>query len=545
MQWGDGLRAQPSELSAQAADLRSTSRTLGEVSDGLRSLDVGQWQGRAAEAEHKRRERQCEAIDRQIKQLDPIAEALETAASSLSDIQDAQRRTVDKAHRWQFEIGDWGWITDVAGFNIDPRRPFVRAGLAASVVSLTFRLNTTDGKLAAKLLWQDGLGDLRELGAGIRDGVEDAIDWTGDRIEDGLSWASDQWDEHVQPRIDAAGAAWDRLKDGIDNPPQWFTDWVEDGKPPYISQVGGEAITVAARGIGIIANAITGEDQHIADDGLPWTGDTRVAGKGEIAGINDLMDITMDAYNRGDADRNSVTVTAVVGADGQVRYIASIPGTAEKMFTKAGWGGAPSGLDWSANFAHIGEGPTAATQGAADAVQQAIQQDIEYRRQRGLPVPEGKPELLLTGHSQGGIIAGQMITSSHYLDGYDVKGIVSAGSPTETLNMDRSVPVTNFQTQYDPIPRADLDGRRVNGSVDPTSNVTNITMPHSGQNGPGDYLPTYTHQQTTYQQDIATLSSGQGSPENVAAVRQLDEQYRHFLHGDTTTYKTQFGREYR
>ena len=70
-------------------------------------------------------------------------------------------------------------------------------------------------------------------------------------------------------------------------------------------------------------------------------------------------------------------------------------------------------------------------------------------------------------------------------------------------------------------------------------------MPHSGQNGPGDYLPTYTHQQTTYQQDIATLSSGQGSPENVAAVRQLDEQYRHFLHGDTTTYKTQFGREYR
>lgn len=166
-------------------------------------------------------------------------------------------------------------------------------------MSLTFRLNTTDGKLAAKLLWQDGLGDLRELGAGIRDGVEDAIDWTGDRIEDGLSWASDQWDEHVQPRIDAAGAAWDRLKDGIDNPPQWFTDWVEDGKPPYISQVGGEAITVAARGIGIIANAITGEDQHIADDGLPWTGDTRVAGKGEIAGINDLMDITMDAYNRG------------------------------------------------------------------------------------------------------------------------------------------------------------------------------------------------------------------------------------------------------
>lgn len=545
MNWGDGLRAQPGELSSQADDLRATAQTLGQVRDGMQALDVGPWQGRAAEGERKQRERQCEAIERQVSQLQPIAEALDQAASAFGEIQQAQHRTIEKAHRWQFEISDSGWISDVAGLNLDPRRPFVYGSLVSSVVSLSFRLNATDVMLAGKLLWQDFRGDVLGFGAGVRDGLEDAFDWAGDRIEDGLDWASDQWDEHVQPRVEAAGVAWERLKDGLTNPPQWLKDWVEDGKPPYISQVGGEAITVLARGVGVIANAVTGEDQHIADDGVPWTGNTRtVDGKGSIDGINDLMDITMDTYNRGDADRNSVTVTAVVGDDGQVRYIASIPGTAEGL-GRAGWGGAPSGLDWAANFQHIGEGPTAATQGAADAIQQAIAQDIEHRRQQGLPVPEGKPELLLTGHSQGGIIAGQMLTQQHYLDGLDVKGIVSAGSPTETLRMDPSVPVTNFQTQYDPIPRADLEGRRVDGTLDPSPNVTNITMPHSGGWNPLNYTPWYTHLQSTYQQDIATLDSGQGSPANVAAVRQLDDQYRHFLHGQTTTYKTEFGREYK
>lgn len=546
MKWGDGLRSQPEELSRQASGLRQAAQGLRQASDALERTSTDPWQGRAQQAEHKQRERRREALDRQTRQLEPIADALEAAASSFQEIQRAQRRTIEKAHRWQFEIGDSGWVSDVAGFNLDPRRPFVRASLAASVVSLSFRLNTTDVALATKLYWQDAKADVIGFGAGLRDGIEDAIDWTGDRIRDGLDWASDQWGEHVQPRIDAAGAAWDRLKDGITNPPQWFKDWINEGKPPYISQVGGEAITVLARGAGVIANAVTGRDLHIADDGVPWTGETRsVPDKGSIGGISDLMDITMDTYNRGDSDRNSVTVTAVVGDDGQVRYIASIPGTAEGLGGLAGWGGAPSGLDWSANFAHIGEGPSAATQGAADAIQQAIQQDIEYRRANGLPVPEGKPELLLTGHSQGGIIAGQMLTSSHYLDGFEVKGIVSAGSPTETLAMDPNVPVTNFQTQYDPIPRADLEGLRVDGSRDPSSNVTNITMPHSGGANPLNYTPWYTHQQSTYQQDIAKLESGQGNVVDVAAVRHLDAQYHQFLHGTTTTYKTEFGREYR
>lgn len=108
--------------------------------------------------------------------------------------------------------------------------------------------------------------------------------------------------------------------------------------------------------------------------------------------------------------------------------------------------------------------------------------------------------------------------------------------------MNPDVPVYNFQSQYDPIPRADLEGLRINGTTDSPGNITNITMPHSGS-GIGDYSPGYTHQQETYLRDIATLNGGNGSPENLQKVQDLHAELGVFFTGETTAYTVEFGRE--
>ncbi len=191
---------------------------------------------------------------------------------------------------------------------------------------------------------------------------------------------------------------------------------------------------------------------------------------------------------------------------------------------------------------HVGSGPTAATHAASQAIQDAITADIAYRSAKGLPVPQGTPELLLTGHSQGGIIAGQLLTSDEFLPGLDVKGIVSAGAPQQTLSMTPDVPVYNFQGQYDPIPRLDLGGMRSWGSIDPAPNVTNITLPHSGS-GIKDMLPFYTHQQETYKADVAELQNQPAGSQATQDLRRMEEELGVFFVGRTTSHDVEFGRE--
>lgn len=549
MIWGDGLAADPQALRDQARGIRTSHTELSEIRNSFASLDTGGWSGQASEAEARQRSRTVEALDRQLQSMTPVASALEAAADSFSEIQYAQQRQVEKASRWEYAIQHSGWIENLNWGNLDPRRAWIYGELGASVVSLTFRLNTADGALVAKLVWNDIVDGGRNLWDAVTNGVEDGLGWVDDKISEGMDWLVDRWNDDIMPRLSAGGEAFGRLIDDTLDPPRWLERFLETGKPPYLSEVLGEAITVGARGVGVIANLVTGEDLHIADDGRPYVGETRVVGPGsenapsEFNGINDVMEATMDTYNPYGHDRHSVTVTAVVGEDGQVRYVASIPGTVESITSLPGWGGSESGLDWAANFYGIGEGPTSATDAAAKAIEQSIAKDIAYRQEEGLPVPEGKPELLLTGHSQGGIVAGQLLTDPSYLEGLNTQGIVSAGSPQQTLPMDPNIPVYNFQTEYDAIPRADLEGVNILGVTDPAPNVTNVTLPHSGQSL-GDYWLTYTHDQGTYMNDIQALSQGQGSAENLAYMEEINSRYGNFFNGTTTTYKTEFGREY-
>lgn len=545
MKWSDGLDVSTEHLRTQASGLRSSHSALTAQHTELESIDVSHWQGEAGAAERSQHQRILRTIRRQAEPLPPMADALTQAADSFDDIRQAQVNTIDKAHRWGFSIRDSGWISNEQKLNPDPRRAFVYGDLVSSVTSLTLRLNGCDLRLAGTLVFQDAKSTV--LGWG--DSLGDAGDWINDKVADGLDWALDKGSDLVTDvqdffgrRAQAVGTAWDRLREFDDNPPQWLKDWEQDGKAPYLAQEAARSLHRIGLELGVVGNALTGRDLHIFDDGDPYVGDVTFKESGDYTGLNDVIETAMGTYERGDADRNSLNVTAVEDEHGNVRYIASIPGTAEGTMGADAWTGAPSGLDWAANAMHVGSGPTAATHAASQAIQDAIAADIEYRKSNGLPVPQGSPELLLTGHSQGGIVAGQLLTSDEFLPGLDVKGIVSAGSPQQTLPMDADVPVYNFQSQYDPVPRLDLNGFRSDGSFDPAANVTNITLPHSGS-GLGDMSPWYTHLQQTYIDDIAALQNEATGSQATADLSELQEKFGDFFVGRTTSHTVEFGRE--
>ena len=263
--------------------------------------------------------------------------------------------------------------------------------------------------------------------------------------------------------------------------------------------------------------------------------------------VNDVIDPMMDVYNTQDSDdpndRAQIQVTPVVGDDGQVRYVVSIPGTTESMTTLDGWNGNPTGTDWAANLKGVGYGSTAATESIMNSIDQAIKKDQAMRGISG-----GKPEVLLSGHSQGGIIAGNIAASSEFAEKYDVGGVISAGSPVETLGVPEHIPVYNYQNELDPVPRADLGGARWepgNGiQPDTPSNVHNIVFPHEGS-----ISPVHTHDQQTYADNIDKLqkqASMQNPPNtpNVRAQQAMDNDLDRFYNGEVdTAYRVKYGRE--
>ncbi|NHB85167.1 hypothetical protein G7085_12510 [Tessaracoccus sp. HDW20] len=51
-----------------------------------------------------------------------------------------------------------------------------------------------------------------------------------------------------------------------------------------------------------------------------------------------------------------------------------------------------------------------------------------------------RPNILLTGHSQGGIIAANIASDPGFTARYQVDGVVSAGSPVNTIPISQDVP---------------------------------------------------------------------------------------------------------
>lgn len=550
MIWGDGLGVNPGALHAKAARLLESEAGLRRTAAAIEATDVGSWRGDAARAERSERRRIIDDLDRQADALPRAASALRDAGDQFAGIQATQGRAIASAGSWQYRYTDAGVVLSTAqGINLDPRRPFVRAQLQGIAVNVTIRLNATDLALGGRLgvlALQFGVSSLVDA---VGNGLLDAGEWLGDKILDGLDWSRDrirdayEWgQDRVRDVVDwfhrgteAAGPAWTRFLDTLGTRPQWFDDLVTRGELPQVAEVLGSTLFTGAQLVGAGWDFVTGERHHLFDDGRPWVGAVEPYRQSNYTGVQDVMATAMDVYESRGTDpdgRPAVQVTAVEGPDGTVRYIVAIPGTTEDLTSLDGWSGSNAGTDWAANLKGVGFGTSSATEAAMQAVDLAIQKDMAARRLTGTP------QLLLTGHSQGGIIAANMAADPSFSSRYNVQGIVSAGSPQQTIPIPSDVAVYNFQNALDPVPRVDLGGLNVDGTTNRQGNVTNIVIPHSG-----NPLPGHTHAQSYYQQGINELAGGGGSWQNQLQMEQLNSELGQFLNGETTAYRVEFGRE--
>lgn len=376
---------------------------------------------------------------------------------------------------------------------------------------------------------------LKGAGGWARDQIESGVDWVEDRVEDGLEWASDG----IDAGVDAAQQVWD---DAVRHAEAWwagksraaestgdllenlFVDPWRTGRPPQLAEVGAGFAIIMGQEAGALWNLVTGEDHHFFDDGSPWTGTPTYTTPlhAEPTDFQSLAQTTMDAYDNGAShDHGEVQVTVVRNPGEAPRYIVSIPGTQAQLGLQDGWSGKDNARDWYANLPAMANGTSTYSQATIEAIDRAIALDqANHPGEAG-----GRPTILLTGHSQGGIIAANVAADAGIRSRYDVGGVVSFASPVDCANVPRDTPMLSIENgsgsllgtwSGDLIPRLDFGGV-VSG---PDGAITRVNNPALGS--PLDIRAN--HEQAGYLANVnAMLDPAQTDPRLAANGRVVQQ----------------------
>ncbi|MEO7587768.1 MAG: hypothetical protein ABIS84_07030 [Arachnia sp.] len=547
--WGDGLRWDAAALRASAEEERSHAVALASAVQRFSDSPTGAWEGAAATAAAARRKALAGQGQELSSLLTNASTAYADAAADLEPLRADMTATSNDARSRDFHISDGGHVEDLASGwrQLDPRRPWMRLRIWGSVQAMAFRLTTLDARFAGRLAYMAVRGQLSEWKTAVTDGVLSGAQFLGDLIDDGLDWGKDRWEdlgdlagaarETIGEHLGAFGAGLDRFLDAAGERPRWVDDLLHRGEIPELSEVLAVGGYLSGLGAGAIANLVTGKDHKFFDDGTPFTGDPKrtpgLDGR-ELRNPSDLMRDMSSVYstrNEDGAERPSVQITRIDNPGQPPRYIVAIPGTTESIDTWGGWTGQPGGTDWSANLKGVGYGTTSSTQAIAAAIDKVTAQHPG----------DARPEIVLTGHSQGGIIAANIAANPDFASRYNIGGIMTAGSPIQTVPIPTNIPVVNFNNQYDPVPKSDLGGF---GGTYKQPNVADVSL----RNGPGERGLMDWHGQPTYETKIHDIMEPGRSDwvKNEAPVHDFSNNIDRFYRSDggtISTYQVEVGRE--
>ncbi|MDK3255802.1 esterase/lipase family protein [Blastococcus capsensis] len=252
----------------------------------------------------------------------------------------------------------------------------------------------------------------------------------------------------------------------IDDPERWLTE-----HPGLVDHAVGMAPGLASR-----VNAMTG--------GLfsPWLGgsDVRAAARrlgrlwpdgrpvvtplpddqrGPVTkpprNVSDLL-VALDLRAvRSSAEEDQISVRVLFRADGSRAYIVDIPGT--RSWSPPGASVNPSAHDLGTNVRVLGGDSTTRQAAVAEALRRAGAGSSD-------PV-------MLVGHSQGGMVAAQAAHDAGTVDfPYDVRNVLTVGSPIGRADVPSSVQVLALENAHDVVPY--LEGR----ANDDDRNVTTVTF---------------------------------------------------------------------
>lgn len=472
--WSDGLRWDPAAMETEATTNRGSAATLMSHRQSILGLRPPVWFGKAADRSRQDLTLMLHRLAGLADLIDKQAGHVSAAAVDLRRVKSDQGAVEAKAGTRQFRINDWGLVVSTAQLpaSLDPRRAWWFSELTGAVLAIVWRINSLDAVLAMNL----GRLTIEDLLDGAQQGLIDLTNTGFAEAQDSLS-AANQWAVDAAEKLwpDAVGplAAWQRGSESFmgeaGRQPRWLQDLLYTGRMPDAAEVIGHGAYLALHGIG---DATGGA---FFNDGSPYApthrADVEVDAPSSVA---DLISNFNRPYNTSDpddtTDRPAVEISVV--ASEPPRFIVNIPGTSIPMTQIEGWNGDIEGTDWPADVKAVGYGDSSVTQSTKAAVDLAVR---SYEAQHGVTLE--RPNVLLTGHSQGGIIAANIASDPAFTGRYQVDGVVSAGSPINTIPINQDVPVINFHHTTDLVPKADLGG-----SGD-QPNVTEVHLP--SRTGPG------------------------------------------------------------
>jgi len=198
--------------------------------------------------------------------------------------------------------------------------------------------------------------------------------------------------------------------------------------------------------------------QGLHGDGLTVevTAGERRAGQA-LSGVQDLIAL-IDQAGVSETEAR-ISVSQVTAADGHVSWVVAIPGTRSLSL---GSGSDP--MDMSTNLRAVGGDTTAVGLAVVAALDQA-----------GVKANE---EVLLVGHSQGGLVAAALAANLDFTTAYNVAGVVTAGSPIACIPVRPHVKVLSLEHTQDVVPALD-------GAANPdTINQVTVTRDLSKSSDP-------------------------------------------------------------
>lgn len=157
--------------------------------------------------------------------------------------------------------------------------------------------------------------------------------------------------------------------------------------------------------------------------------------------LGDIVGEAADTEHQSTGDHSVVHVRRVVGADGKGAWVVSIPGTTH----------------WNLHSDH-GPSSTAANLASMAGKESSLYPAIGKAMTAAMKeagVKPGTEPVMFTGHSQGGIVAARLAADQHFREKFNVKEVVTAGSPIGRIDIPKSVQVLSVENVHDPVPRAD------------------------------------------------------------------------------------------
>lgn len=230
-------------------------------------------------------------------------------------------------------------------------------------------------------------------------------------------------------------------------------------------------------------------------------------GISDIFTLQDLMDIGDPG---GDPKALGQVRVIQVEKDGVVSLVVQVPGTEDWGLSRAS-----NPVDFTTNVHAMTQSDT--------IMQRQVIEAIERAR-----AAHPGAQVMLTGHSQGGIVAATIASDPDLVTRLGIKSLVTGGSPIGRMTIDPAVSVLSVEHTQDPVPM--LDGT---GNPD-RSNWTTVR-----RDAPPDLAtPEGASQPSAFQAHAATVYSNTGSQIDRStdpALRAFMEKNGQFFGGEATS----------